>query len=140
LDKRDVALAVLMLGVILCGSLFAATAFNSFMKTYTWNKSATIDFTVWDSISGGSQITTDETPTSDPSTLTYYIQNDGNVPIRVTGALSVTDGTIGSTIWNPSTGYVDVPVGQRILISVTLSGFSVGQGSFTVSFNSAQVP
>jgi len=97
---------------------------------------------VWDSATGGNEIDPNIpliliTPPN-PAYLLYYIQNDGNVAIRVTGDIVFPQGSATAT-WTPAIKYVDVPVGStRLLINLTLTGFTLGPGSFTTTFTSTR--
>ena len=131
-----------IIGVALAaGVTYAATNWS---QGINWNIGSATDFTVWSASTGGTQIATGtpldlSTPT-DPTIINYFIQNDGNVPIRVTGTVTGDVNEVTQT-WNPSGAYVDVPVGTtRILITLTLTDFSVGSYSVTVTFTSAPVP
>ena len=143
MNKKILNLTIVtVIAITLVSTVFGISTWN---QTISWDISIKTDFKVYDSLIGGVEIVSD-TPLSlgtDPTlpyTKTYYIQNDGNVKIRVTGLVTVVTGT-ATYAWIPSIGYVDVLVGTtRVAITLNLTSLSVGIGSLTVTFNSAIAP
>jgi len=116
-------------------------AVTTWSQNVSWNINADTNFSVWTAATAETEapLTLDLSVPTEPTNVNYYIQNDGNVPIRVTGAVTFTSGSATVT-WNPASGYVDVPVGTvRLHIILTLTSFSTGTGDCTVTFTSATI-
>lgn len=113
--------------------ILAGWAVTSWTGTVTWQIEEK-EFSVWDSLEGGSELTTwDE----DLGTLTtpyptiirnFYLQNDGNVEIIVEATATSSTGCTPS--WS-STGSYTIPVGTtRVHAELTLIIMDVGSYSF----------
>jgi hypothetical protein len=119
-------------------------AVTNWGQTINVNVTTDTNFSVWTAAIGGTETTTPATlnlnDPPDPTVINYYIQNDGNVQIRITGSLVVNVGSV-TAVWNPVSGYVDIPVGTtRLQLTLTLSDFSVGTSEYVVSFVSSETP
>lgn len=65
---------------------------------------------------------------------TYYIKNDGNVPITIQAVGSFSSGS-GVDVWNPVSKQVSIPVGSSSSMTVSLSDIAVGIWSYDVAFS-----
>ena len=135
-----------MLGLIAIGIL-AGTVLVYAATNWTgnggWNLTKTLDYTVWSAENGGIQYATPYTipdfdPPQETEVLDFYIQNDGNVDIKVIGTVTVLVGS-ATAEWTPTSGEVTIPKGTtRSLLTLTLSEFSGGAGQFTIQFVSVE--
>jgi hypothetical protein len=131
-----------LLAIAIVGGAFIAYAYTTWNQTVTWTDQ-NLNFNVYPDPTTIIPIAVPSTlnlivTTTSVETIDYYIENEGNVEIRVTGSVAPIGGTVND-VWTPL--YVDVPVGTtRELITLELSNFSVGGGSITVSFTSVKKP
>jgi cytoskeletal protein RodZ len=126
----------LLMVLLMAASVLGVLGLLTWNRTITWVEVDTNFIvysdaglnTVWDSG------TTLALPVGQTSfTESYYIRNNGNVPIVVTGTATIT-GT-GTANW-PTTNNVTLPVGVDGVLTLKLTGLS-GGGSCDVSFTSA---
>ena len=134
---------ILLIAGVFTVAIVAVWAANEWTQQFGWGSDVDTSFSVWTTSTGSipTNITLSlgETP-ADPTTIMYYIQNDGTVDIIVTGTVTFTEGsaTVG---WNPIVGYVYVPVDvTRQPITLTLETFIGDKGAGTVTFTSEEAP
>jgi hypothetical protein len=129
---------LLIIGIILL-CIAIGYAVISWTRTITWNVPEVKDFSVWNDATSGSQLPDAQivnigTTPADPYTITYYLQNDGNVAFDIILSATPTGATAS---WNP-TSPVNLPVGTaRVAVTLTLSNFEVGAGSCDIQFSIA---
>jgi len=139
---KKILITLSIIAAIGGGIALIGGAVTNWGQTIGWNINSDTNFAIYDSAISGTEISTPATldlgTPSDPTVINYYIQNNGNVPITVTGDIVFNSGSATVT-WNPVTGTVTVPVGTaRAQITLTLTDFSVGTGEAVVSFASAE--
>jgi glycogen synthase len=66
----------------------------------------------------------------------YWINNTGNVKLRVTASSSILNG-IASFTWDPDTQYIDIPVRNKGNMTVTINP-TTATGTCQVSFTCAK--
>ncbi len=117
-------------------------ALNQWTQNFNWGNTTDTSFSVYNSATGTALALTtlnlgNVTQTS-VITINYFIQNDGNVPIKVSGLVHYNEGGAVVT-WNPVGGYVNVEIGTtREVITLTLTDFNQTEGSGTVTFTAEE--
>ena len=130
-------LAVVLLVACLAG-IIVAWGVSTWMGTITWELT-TEDFSVWDSATVGSEITTPWAPTTleipsyphTPLTYEFYLQNDGNVEITIDVTELSEVGCSGE--WSSAGSYTVAEGSTRVLATLTLT--ITGDGGYSFEFN-----
>lgn len=138
MDKLRKIFVVAMICLVV--STIAVYALGSWTKTFTWQKS-TLSFAVYTDAGlsipwalGNEALGV----IADPTSKTFYIKNDGTVPVKV----SVTgESIIGATAsWDPVSKSVTISVvGSSTSMTLTLSAFTQTDCNYTFTFT-ASIP
>lgn len=139
MKKRDVVVAALIVGLILCVVTFIVIAVPTWFKSFTWtgqSNQASIEVysdasrqTLW--LSGseplgnivvGSQIV-----------KTFYVFNDGFVPATVTITNEVNSNPSNTINWNPTT--INLLPGEAGSMTLTITVNAVGNANYDFEFS-----